>query len=64
MSALVLIIVGLLLGLYFHRRKAPMTVKDWFLGLAVILVCIIIVSGFQNVDAIVQGFKDGAESGK
>lgn len=64
MSALVLIIVGLLLGLYFHRRKAPMTVKDWFLGLAVILVCIIIVSGFQNIDAIVQGFKDGAESGK
>ncbi|MDT3958445.1 hypothetical protein [Staphylococcus kloosii] len=64
MSALVLIIVGLLLGLYFHLRKAPMTVKDWFLGLAVILVCMIIVSGFQNVDAIVQGLKDGAESGK
>ncbi|MBF7021070.1 hypothetical protein [Staphylococcus kloosii] len=64
MSALVLIIVGLLIGLYFHRRKAPMTVKDWFLGLAVILVCMIIVSGFQNVDAIVQGLKDGAESGK
>lgn len=64
MSALVLIIFGLLLGIYFYRRKAPMTIKDWFLSLAVILVCIIIVSGFQNVDAIVQGLKDGAESGK
>lgn len=64
MSAVVLIIVGLLLGIYFYRRKAPMTVKDWFIGLLIILVCMVIVSAFSNIDAIVEGFKDGANSEK
>jgi uncharacterized membrane protein len=63
MSALVLIIVGLLLGIYFHRRKAPMTVKDWFLGLLIILVCMLIVDGLLHLGAILEGGKEGMHAG-
>lgn len=63
MSALVLIIVGLLLGIYFYHRKAPMTIKDWFLGLLIILVCMLIVDGLLHLDAIMEGGKEGMHAG-
>lgn len=63
MSALVLIIFGLLLGIYFYRRKAPMTIKDWFLGLLIILVCMLIVDGLLHLDAIMEGGKEGMHAG-
>lgn len=30
MHLIVAVIVGALLGLYFYKRKSPLTVKDWF----------------------------------
>ncbi|OEL08320.1 hypothetical protein BU068_02690 [Staphylococcus succinus] len=59
MELLVAIIVGLLLGLYFHKRKAPMTVNTWFKGLFVMLIFVIIANGFSHIDDIKQGAKEG-----
>ncbi|MGW7969738.1 hypothetical protein ACWEYB_13475 [Staphylococcus xylosus] len=61
MELLVAIIVGLLLGLYFHKRKAPMTVNTWFKGLFVMLIFVIIASGFSHIDDIKRGAKEGAK---
>lgn len=58
MELLVGIIVGLLLGLYFHKRKASMTVNTWFKGLFVILIFVIIANGFSHIDDIKQGAKE------
>jgi Na+/H+-dicarboxylate symporter len=60
MELLVAIIVGLLLGLYFHKRKAPMTVNTWFKGLFVMLIFVIIASGFSHIDDI-KNAKEGAK---
>lgn len=59
MELLVAIIVGLLLRLYFHKRKAPMTVNNWFKGLFVMLIFVIIANGFSHIDDIKQGAKEG-----
>ncbi|WP_436963150.1 hypothetical protein [Staphylococcus xylosus] len=61
MELLVAIIVGLLLGLYFHKRKAPMTVNAWFKGLFVMLIFVIIASGFSHIDDIKRGAKEGSK---
>ncbi|PTK90474.1 hypothetical protein BUZ01_13780 [Staphylococcus gallinarum] len=54
MELLVGIIVGLLLGLCFHKRKAPMTVNTWFKGLFVITA-----NGVSHIYDIKQGAKEG-----
>lgn len=59
MELLLAIIVGLLLRLYFNKRKTPMTVNSWFKGLFVMLIFVIIVSGFSRIDDIKQGEKEG-----
>ncbi|MBE9430357.1 hypothetical protein IM156_11790 [Staphylococcus epidermidis] len=56
MGLLVAIIVVLLLGLYIHKRQAPMTVNTCFKGLFVI-----IASGFLHIDDIKRGAKEEAE---
>lgn len=55
-------IVGALLGLYFYKRKSPLTVKDWFLGLFIILVAVIITDGIIHIDAIIEGFQKGVNN--
>ncbi|OEL08362.1 hypothetical protein [Staphylococcus equorum] len=59
MELIIAIIVGLLIGFYYHKKKKYLTVKDWFFGLFVILIAVIITSGFMHKDALVEGFQDG-----
>lgn len=59
MQLIVAIVVGLLLGWYFHKRQKPMTVKDWFFGLFIILIFVIITDAILHIDVIKQGFQDG-----
>lgn len=59
MELIVAIIVGLLIAFYYHKKKKYLTVKDWFFGLFVILIAVIITSGFMHIDALVEGFQDG-----
>ncbi|OEL04685.1 hypothetical protein AST12_00660 [Staphylococcus succinus] len=53
MELLLAIIIGLLLGLYFHKRKAPMTVNTWFKGLFVILII-----HFERIETIMGRFDE------
>ncbi|MBO1925623.1 hypothetical protein J4711_13340 [Staphylococcus epidermidis] len=57
MHLIVAAIVGALLGLYFYKRKSPLTVKEWFLGLFIILVAVVITDGIIHIDAIIEGFQ-------
>lgn len=59
MQLLVAIIVGLLLGWYFHKRQKPMTVKGWFLGLFIMLIFVIVTDAILHLDVIKEGFQDG-----
>lgn len=52
MHLIVAIIVGLLLGLYFHKRQKPLTVGDWFFGLFIILISVIITDALLHIDVI------------
>lgn len=49
---LVAIIVELLLRLYFHKRKVPITVNMWFKGLFIMLIFVVITNGFSHIDDI------------
>lgn len=49
MQLIVAIIVGLLLGWYFYKRQKPMTVKDWFFGLFIILIFVIITDAILHI---------------
>ncbi|WP_436882645.1 hypothetical protein [Staphylococcus gallinarum] len=59
MELLVAFIVGLLLRLYFHKRKTPMIVNNWFKGLFVMLIFVIITNGVSHIYDIKQGAKEG-----
>ena len=59
MHLIVAIIVGLLLGLYFHKRQKPLTVGDWFFGLFIILIFVIITDAILHIDVIKDGFQKG-----
>lgn len=40
-----------------------MTVKDWFLGLLIILMCMLIVDGLLYLGAIMEVGKEGMHAG-
>ena len=62
MELIVAIIIGLLLGWYCQKRKRPMTVKDWYFGLFIILIFVIITNGFMHIDDIMRGAEKGMKA--
>ncbi|MBO3065805.1 hypothetical protein AABD42_07895 [Staphylococcus shinii] len=57
--AITFIIVAVLIGLYFAKREKQMSPSSWFKGIGVIVVSMIVVSGFYHIDDIKKGAKDG-----
>lgn len=57
--AITFIIVAVLIGLYFAKREKQMSPSSWFKGIGVIVVSMIVVSGFCHIDDIKKGAKDG-----
>ncbi|PHK50529.1 hypothetical protein [Staphylococcus edaphicus] len=53
------IIISSLIGIYFSKRNKPMSPSSWYKVIGVILVSLFIVSFFDNLDVIQQGFKEG-----
>ena len=44
------------------RFRGSVPVKDWFLGLFIILVAVIITDGIIHIDAIIEGFQKGVNN--
>ncbi|MGK3149794.1 hypothetical protein VQE80_05015 [Staphylococcus shinii] len=57
--AITFIIVAVLIGLYFTKREKQMSPSSWFKGIGVIIVSMIVASGFYHIDDIQKGAKDG-----
>ncbi|MCE7785806.1 hypothetical protein [Staphylococcus xylosus] len=53
------IVVAGLIGLYFAKREKQMSPSSWFKDIGVIIVSMIVVSGFYHIDDIQKGAKDG-----
>ncbi|MEB8100714.1 hypothetical protein [Staphylococcus xylosus] len=53
------IVVAGLIELYFAKRDKQMSPSSWFKGIGVIIVSMIVVSGFYHIDDIQKGAKDG-----
>ncbi|MGW7975075.1 hypothetical protein BU116_09150 [Staphylococcus xylosus] len=57
--AITFIVVAGLIGLYFAKREKQMSPSSWFKGVGVIIISMIVVSGFYHIDDIQKGAKDG-----
>lgn len=57
-QAITFIVVAELIGLYFAKREKQMSPSSWFKGIGVIVVSMIVVSGFYHIDDIQKGAKD------
>ena len=53
------IVVAGLIGLYFAKRDKQMSPSSWFKGIGVIIVSMIVVSGFYHIDDIQKCAKYG-----
>ncbi|PHK50528.1 hypothetical protein [Staphylococcus edaphicus] len=58
---IVFIIIATSIGIYFSKRDKPMSPSSWFKGIGVIILAMIVVSGFYHVDDIKKGAENGAQ---